>query len=822
MNAIAIKSKKETESTKSLSKPETQINAIQESGTRAGMPLFIGGAPLPQVQPKLRISQPGDRYEQEADQAADQVMGANGLIAGQGAGHHPGDSSLSPRPAYEPAKALKIDADAVLPSEGGQPLGSTTRMDFEARYGYDFDSVRIHTGWEAAQKAESIQARAYTADHDIVFGAGEYAPSSEGGRFLLAHELAHVVQQTGDSRHDSVGDGPLIQRREYGPLEDTDEMGQGDWTHADRLNRTARWSEANHYNLLRGNSSAYTQIDQRRDFYWWFYETMAARGHEIRWPLAAAVVAGGANEVANRLQESVNRAPMAVGLDPVMRPDSLEQLMRRGNQVIFDDVFPKLRELYLRNEVLTGEDAQAWDAQTLIEEQNLIQPLYEDLSPEDLATMEGLAKQEGLAGSSVARGAVGFFSLGLDSAGTVEEGAYNTGGDVPPFPADFDLTNPVHRFRYGMYLADYFGPAAGGDVETHRAGSMARAMDIPVPEAPEAYTSEEMLAHYDRFRDLHAVTALLTNPDASSDDLREMIQSLSPHERAVLARDPWYVAALRHIHHMSPIQAEALLTSEDISGCVPTSGGNAGIFQVIGGIEGTGNATAEDNIIVAVTDEAWENRQTYTGGTARVQVQAISQPAIQMFGRVPLRWVWTDSLRCYPRPVPEPEPVPEPIEQVYRVYFDTGSATLYDDSPELSGMQVLNQVLEQLQTYGDDDAIDSIELTIVGHASPRWESASSGTEAFMSNYDLADQRAAYIRHYINDRYSEFQGPAPLVVRAPMTSPIFPEENVTPAQSVTSLSMGSVEGLVHTLDPSNNEERYRRVDIRLKFRFENRP
>ena len=78
---------------------------------------------------------------------------------------------------------------------GGQSLPASTRTMFGSRMGYDFSNVRIHTDAHAAQAARSINALAYTHGNNIVFGAGQYAPETRGGQHLLAHELAHVVQQ---------------------------------------------------------------------------------------------------------------------------------------------------------------------------------------------------------------------------------------------------------------------------------------------------------------------------------------------------------------------------------------------------------------------------------------------------------------------------------------------------------------------------------------------------------------------------------------------------------------------------------------------------
>ena len=80
-------------------------------------------------------------------------------------------------------------------NSSGQQLDSATRAFFEPRFGYDLSRVRIHSDPLAAQSAESIQARAYTLENNIVFANGEYKPGSESGKHLLAHELAHVAQQ---------------------------------------------------------------------------------------------------------------------------------------------------------------------------------------------------------------------------------------------------------------------------------------------------------------------------------------------------------------------------------------------------------------------------------------------------------------------------------------------------------------------------------------------------------------------------------------------------------------------------------------------------
>ena len=77
----------------------------------------------------------------------------------------------------------------------GQPLDPATRTFMESRFDTDFSQVRVHTDAQAAESAQTVNALAYTVGHDVVFGANTYAPSSQTGRGLLAHELAHTIQQ---------------------------------------------------------------------------------------------------------------------------------------------------------------------------------------------------------------------------------------------------------------------------------------------------------------------------------------------------------------------------------------------------------------------------------------------------------------------------------------------------------------------------------------------------------------------------------------------------------------------------------------------------
>src|SRR5262249_16609741 len=80
---------------------------------------------------------------------------------------------------------------------GGQPLAENVRAPMERAFGVGFGRVRVHTDANAVALNRSMRARAFTTEQDIFFKEGEYHPGCKEGRELIAHELAHVVQQNG-------------------------------------------------------------------------------------------------------------------------------------------------------------------------------------------------------------------------------------------------------------------------------------------------------------------------------------------------------------------------------------------------------------------------------------------------------------------------------------------------------------------------------------------------------------------------------------------------------------------------------------------------
>jgi Domain of unknown function (DUF4157) len=98
---------------------------------------------------------------------------------------------------------------------GGSPLPDDVRATMEPRFGADFSGVRIHTDSQAVQMSRELKAQAFTHGQDIYMGAEKYDPNSDAGKRLLAHELTHVVQQSGGAVQPAISrSDDVVQRYE--------------------------------------------------------------------------------------------------------------------------------------------------------------------------------------------------------------------------------------------------------------------------------------------------------------------------------------------------------------------------------------------------------------------------------------------------------------------------------------------------------------------------------------------------------------------------------------------------------------------------------
>jgi hypothetical protein len=187
-------------------------------------------SPASPIQRQLTIGEPGDKYEQEADRVASQVV--EQINAPASAQSTQGQSiqrqeekkeELQAKPEITPLqrqeeKPEELQAKSTLKSGeeiadgeastdlasainsgrgSGQPLDAGLQRSMGQAMGADFSGVRVHTDAQSDQLNQSIQAKAFTTGQDVFFRQGAYDPGSRGGQELIAHELTHVVQQTG-------------------------------------------------------------------------------------------------------------------------------------------------------------------------------------------------------------------------------------------------------------------------------------------------------------------------------------------------------------------------------------------------------------------------------------------------------------------------------------------------------------------------------------------------------------------------------------------------------------------------------------------------
>jgi Domain of unknown function (DUF4157) len=219
-------------------KPET-VSRFNHDFTK--IPLHSPDTPA-LIQPKFIIGQPGDKYEQEADTMARHVvqriyapmansemdrsqpkselvqrMRDNNILQQsdsiersrmfdhkQGLMKKPPEAQLQRSPLIqcqpsEGAIAATPDVEASIQQlqGSGQPLADSIREQMEQSFAADFSRVKVHTDVQSDKLNSSLQAKAFTTGQDVFFRQGEYNPGSRGGQELLAHELTHVVQQSG-------------------------------------------------------------------------------------------------------------------------------------------------------------------------------------------------------------------------------------------------------------------------------------------------------------------------------------------------------------------------------------------------------------------------------------------------------------------------------------------------------------------------------------------------------------------------------------------------------------------------------------------------
>ncbi len=198
-----------------MNRVQQQVTASTEAKHRnnctlSGHPARLGSldtrlnaTPPLTLQAKLVVGRSDDPLEREAERVAEQVMQiSEPKVQCKKLDEKTAKQRLLHKPILLRRVSDTTNGSDVAPPivhdvlrSTGQPLEPSTRRFMEARFGHDLSGVRVHHDRKAAKAARAVQARAFTVGRNVIFGPGEYAPGSQEGRRLLAHELAHVVQQ---------------------------------------------------------------------------------------------------------------------------------------------------------------------------------------------------------------------------------------------------------------------------------------------------------------------------------------------------------------------------------------------------------------------------------------------------------------------------------------------------------------------------------------------------------------------------------------------------------------------------------------------------
>ena len=169
--------------------------------------------PVLAFQRKREIGSVDDPLERDADETAEHVlrMPEPARNAPTGSSLHMQrkctlctreDKDLDGKLAWMPmAPSVDVPSSSVPPivhhvlRQPGHQIDRLTRDFLEPRFGCDLANIRVHTDYAAGDSARAVNARAWTVGKDIAFAPGQYAPETHAGRFLLAHELTHSIQQ---------------------------------------------------------------------------------------------------------------------------------------------------------------------------------------------------------------------------------------------------------------------------------------------------------------------------------------------------------------------------------------------------------------------------------------------------------------------------------------------------------------------------------------------------------------------------------------------------------------------------------------------------
>ena len=191
------------------------------------------------VHAKLEMTEPGDHDEQEADTVANTIA-AGGKIRRKISGGS-GSSGIT--------VSNQMERQLNHLKGGGQAMPTGLRNMMESGFGQDFSHVRLHTDSEAASLSSSIHAKAFTHGNDIYFNQGQFSPNTAEGQKLMAHELTHTIQNSGE----------IVRRKKEG------EEDEGEEQRSARLEKEKR-IRGGLYNTLKneGFTSRYITISKNQ------------------------------------------------------------------------------------------------------------------------------------------------------------------------------------------------------------------------------------------------------------------------------------------------------------------------------------------------------------------------------------------------------------------------------------------------------------------------------------------------------------------------------------------------------------------------------
>ncbi|WP_452227113.1 Insecticidal toxin complex protein [Lacinutrix cladophorae] len=204
--------------------------------------------------------------------------------------------------------------------------------------------------------------------------------------------------------------------QQYQKVSNKENLSKKDWLCSDRKQNTIVWQHANSFNLQNNFPEEYQTIQQRRDFYRWYYSKIENLGHEVVWPKMAYFIS-------NKLRLT-KMFPYTI-----FTKKSIKIYSYQGSETVFNSAFLDMKALFISDEILKGKKALLWDQAILYKEQHKwIAPIYQSMDANSLKTIERMAKGKG------------FYSLLL----------------AKEIRFEGDITLASERYNYGLdILRDY-------------------------------------------------------------------------------------------------------------------------------------------------------------------------------------------------------------------------------------------------------------------------------------------------------------------------------------------------------------------------------